>query len=409
MPRRTHKKSRNGCLECKRRHVKCDEKRPICSNCTTSERVCEYGSCWFNTTPTSRPGPPTAAPVPGLGRGGGSSPGTPTPIGSQSLSPAGTGTGTGTGTHTPSHAVFSDQPVNMFHVELFHNLFTNTYLTFDPNTWLPGSLPIYFTTPYLVNEMLALSSLHMSTLHPDKKEFYRYHAAQLQTHALAIFKESDPQVTQETCTPLFLFASILGIHMLCDTLIYRENGEDFNSFLSRFTHYLRLHRGVRTILGEAWTLLRAADSIVKPALDVGIALYKFDGTFNPVFQRLLDRITTSKLEPDLTDLYKQAIESLQVCTNVTDIAEERNAKINGVIAWPIMVKPEYGDALDARRPEALVILAHWAVLLWRYRETWLFGDSGVYIVESVLGFLGSEWEPWLEGPREVIRGGNRMD
>ncbi|KAL4979000.1 hypothetical protein BDW66DRAFT_157862 [Aspergillus desertorum] len=408
MPRRPHKKSRNGGLECKRRHVKCDEKRPICTNCTASERVCGYGTRWFNTAPTPRPGPPvaTAASAPGLGCGSAS---TYTPFESPSPSPAGTvgGTGTESGTYIPPHAGFSDQPVNMLHVELFHNLYTNTYLTFDPSRlapWLPKLFSFPLTTPYLVNEMLALSALHMSTLRPDQREYYRYHAAQLQTHALAIFKESNPQVTQETCVSLFLFASILGIHMLCDTLIYREDGDDFNTFISQFTHYLRLHHGVRTIVGEAWTLLLAADSVVKPALETGITLYTFNGTFDPTLQRLLDRVTASNLGPDLRDLYKHAIESLQVCTNVTDAADERHAAINGVISWPVLVKPEYGDALVARRPEALVILAHWAVLLWRCREIWLFGDSGVYIAENVLGCLGSEWEAWLEGPMGVIRG-----
>ncbi|KAL4736646.1 hypothetical protein BDV11DRAFT_172710 [Aspergillus similis] len=413
MPRRAHKKSRNGCLECKRRHVKCDEARPICSNCTASERVCEYGSRWFNTTPAPRHGPPAGASPRsglGLGRGADSSPGAATAIESPSLSLAstdgGTGTGIGNGTYTPSQAGSSDQPVNMLHVELFHNLCTNTYLTFDPDWFspgLPGVISYSITTPYVVNEMLALSALHMSTLHPDKREYYHYHAAQLQTHALAIFKDSNHQVTQETYIPLFVFASTLGIHMLCDTLVYRENDNDFDTFLSRFTHYLRLHYGVRTILREAWSLLRAADSIVKPALDFGMALYRFNGTLDSTLQELLDRITASKLGPDLTDVYRHAIESLQICTNVANAGDQRHAAINGVITWPILVKPEYGDALVARRPEALVILAHWAVLLWRYRETWLLGDSGVYVLEGVVGFLGTEWETWLEEPRRVIQ------
>ncbi|KAL3435400.1 hypothetical protein BDV09DRAFT_204050 [Aspergillus tetrazonus] len=422
MPRRAHKKSRNGCLECKRRHVKCDENRPVCSNCTASERICEYGTRWFYATPAPRPKPPTAAPKSGLGlgRGAGSSPGAATSIESPSPSPAstegGTSAGIGTGSDTrtgaengvyaPTQPGLSDQPVNMLHVELFHNLYTNTYLTFDPGRFSPG-LPGFFsysiTTPYLINEMLALSALHMSTLHPDKRDYYHYHAAQLQTHALAIFKDSNHQVTQETCVPLFLFASILGIHMLCDTLIYRENDNDFGTFLSRFTHYLRLHYGVRTILREAWFLLRAADSIVKPALDAGMTLYKFDGTLDPTLQVLLDRITASKLGQDLTDLYRQAIESLQICTNVANAGDQRHAAVNGVVVWPILVQPEYGDALAARRPEALVILAHWAALLWRYRETWLFGDSGTYILGSVVDLLGTEWEAWLEGPRGVIQ------
>lgn len=62
MIRRQHKKSRNGCSECKRRHIRvgrtssavtvprliflsgrqCDEQRPTCINCTKAERACSY-------------------------------------------------------------------------------------------------------------------------------------------------------------------------------------------------------------------------------------------------------------------------------------------------------------------------------------------------------------------------------
>ncbi|GAD92707.1 hypothetical protein LEMA_P088770.1 [Paecilomyces variotii No. 5] len=40
--RRRHLKSRAGCRTCKERHIKCDEFRPECRNCTTACRVCEY-------------------------------------------------------------------------------------------------------------------------------------------------------------------------------------------------------------------------------------------------------------------------------------------------------------------------------------------------------------------------------
>ncbi|KAI0428531.1 putative Zn(II)2Cys6 transcription factor [Xylaria sp. FL1042] len=42
MLRRQHTKSRNGCSECKRRHVRCDEQRPSCTNCIKAKRKCEY-------------------------------------------------------------------------------------------------------------------------------------------------------------------------------------------------------------------------------------------------------------------------------------------------------------------------------------------------------------------------------
>ncbi|KAL2825346.1 hypothetical protein BDW59DRAFT_172424 [Aspergillus cavernicola] len=41
-PRRRHRKSRNGCLECKRRRIKCDEIKPSCSRCILTLQDCIY-------------------------------------------------------------------------------------------------------------------------------------------------------------------------------------------------------------------------------------------------------------------------------------------------------------------------------------------------------------------------------
>ncbi|KAL3422969.1 hypothetical protein PVAG01_04716 [Phlyctema vagabunda] len=44
--RRSHKKSRNGCITCKERKLKCDEVKPVCGNCLrrfTTIEICDYG------------------------------------------------------------------------------------------------------------------------------------------------------------------------------------------------------------------------------------------------------------------------------------------------------------------------------------------------------------------------------
>ncbi|EWG45871.1 hypothetical protein FVEG_06516 [Fusarium verticillioides 7600] len=35
-------RSRQGCLTCRKRHRKCDEKRPVCTLCQKSGRTCDY-------------------------------------------------------------------------------------------------------------------------------------------------------------------------------------------------------------------------------------------------------------------------------------------------------------------------------------------------------------------------------
>ncbi|KAF3810095.1 hypothetical protein GCG54_00002546 [Colletotrichum gloeosporioides] len=41
-PRKGHTKSRNGCIGCKRRRVKCSERRPECEGCLRMGLVCEW-------------------------------------------------------------------------------------------------------------------------------------------------------------------------------------------------------------------------------------------------------------------------------------------------------------------------------------------------------------------------------
>ncbi|KAL4988790.1 hypothetical protein BDW68DRAFT_186981 [Aspergillus falconensis] len=50
-PRRRHRKSRNGCAECKRRRIKCDEVKPSCSRCILTMQKCVYAA----TAPTTQP------------------------------------------------------------------------------------------------------------------------------------------------------------------------------------------------------------------------------------------------------------------------------------------------------------------------------------------------------------------
>ena len=290
----------------------------------------------------------------------------------------------------------------MLHVELFHNLYTRIRTSFDPNRsipWLEDGVNYSIMTPYLVNELLAFSALHLSITRPDQREYYRYHAAQLQTHALSIFKESSPQVTQETCVPLFVFAASLGVHMLCDTLIYREG--DFANFLDRFVHFFRLYYGVRAIVGEARHMIQ--ETPLAPSFNMGVDLYKFDGHLGPGCQSLLDLIDRGNLGNELTGIYRQAIESLQSCLNVIEERDELHVGINAVTTWPILMKMEFGELVEQRRPEALAILAHYACLLHRFRGFWLFGDSGAFVIQEVMEYLGPEWEEWMAWPNQVLR------
>ncbi|KOC14658.1 hypothetical protein AFLA70_74g003281 [Aspergillus flavus AF70] len=43
---RRKSKSRHGCFQCKRRSIKCDEKRPQCSNCENRRDILSLHHSW---------------------------------------------------------------------------------------------------------------------------------------------------------------------------------------------------------------------------------------------------------------------------------------------------------------------------------------------------------------------------
>ena len=248
-----------------------------------------------------------------------------------------------------------------------------------------------------MNELLALSALHLSTLRPAEQEFYRHHAAQLQTHALTIFNGLELEVNKETCVPLFLFSGLLNVHLLCDVLTNRD--PDFDHCLDQLVSSFRLHRGIRAITAKSWGMLR--ESSLKPLILDGEKRFSRIKGIDPECAKLLALIKASKLGPSITNTYTQAIESLQH-TIIACSHGNQDGNITEITAWPTLVSPEYIDLLALRCPEALVVLAYYAACLHARRDIWAFGDGGRFLVESIITYLGSDWAEWLDWPARAL-------
>ncbi|CAG8237148.1 unnamed protein product [Penicillium nalgiovense] len=387
MVRRTHRKSRNGCIECKRRHMKCDEKRPICSNCISSQRHCEFLQPVSSEQSSRRVRSETATGSPAV------------------ASPA----VTSSPAQEPSNNS-EDAPVNMLHVELVHNIYSESMGGFNrPHNF--SSIPFQdilqygLNAPYLTNEILSLSALHLSIVRPGQRDFYRHHSTQLQNHALSSFNNSSSHINDENYVSIFLFAGILGLHMLCETLVYREN--DFENFLDQFVQHIVLHRGVRTVIGGGrWQLLQQTS--LRPLLELGERMSSVDASLGPLCQMLLGRINGLGHDENTTRTYQQAIQALQSAITATENQIPGANSIDVLIAWPVLVPREYIDLVAQRKGEALVILAHFGALVDTHKHSWVFCDGGKYLVDSISQYLGPQWAEWLHWPRQSLMVANAV-
>ncbi|KAH8431800.1 uncharacterized protein LDX57_009451 [Aspergillus melleus] len=289
----------------------------------------------------------------------------------------------------------------MLHVELLHHFTTETsqlMSTGEAQLTAVDILKYGLSAPYLMNQFLALSALHLSLLCPTQQKHYLHMASQLQAHALSIYNATRPEINQETCVTTLLFSSMIGIHTLCDSLNYPEGS--LTSFLDKFTDCLRLHKGVRTVAKSSWTTLRGSD--LEPFLAAGEQLSDLGTSLNPEFMSLLERIRAAKLGDTPTATYQEAIEALQSVSTATILCPSEHLSRNHLISWPALIPSEYIDALALGRPEAVVILAHYAALLHYQRSLWVFGDSGRFIIQSINAFLGPSWAEWLVWPNQVL-------
>jgi len=301
----------------------------------------------------------------------------------------------------------------MRHMELFSHFIFNTAPSFDDGVpakleQLQAMMPATFSIPYVMYEILALSALHLSHTNPTQAAYHREEATALQTQALSLFKDSGAEVTAETCAPMLIFSSFLGLHTLAEAVTASRN--DGIGFLDKFVTYLNLHRGVRVVTGQAYKLL--AQSSISSLLD------RAENALNTtpsqasqeqatiVSERLNSLLDDADMGTNSEQACRDAVSRLQLIhqSELQSHHMPREEQPAGLIwAWPVMLSGLFTQLLMERRPEALIILCHYAVLLHRRRRLWFVGDAGRLLIEEMTRFLGTYWKEYLEWPNQMLQ------
>ncbi|KAL6232791.1 hypothetical protein BDW75DRAFT_216800, partial [Aspergillus navahoensis] len=392
MLRRSHKKSRDGCVECKQRHVKCDERRPRCILCSMSSRECSFAS--EAPTPTKP---------------------SPAPLGSPTLSSRREAQSE---TQGSSRTQEIEEPINLQHTELLIHL-TSSQATdvfslgddLEPyHATVSRALSIGLTSPYLLYQLLAFSARHLAYLHPDKKAYHLHQAISLQTRALSLFNAEKVQVTASSCVAICLFSVVLGHHLLADTLTLAlapsvpapgRGGGGLDAFLERYIQCLETHRGVYTVAMSGWSLLMETE--LAPVLSRSRAFTSQEPKGNECQRLQVLVISSASLRQEDKEACLRAIRYLQLGFDALSPGEDDNIRYQMLFLWNVLVPPGFGGLLATKRAEALVILAYYALLLHHGQHIWQVGRAGQHILRTIEEYLGPDWDDWLEYPRVGMR------
>lgn len=246
-----------------------------------------------------------------------------------------------------------------------------------------------------MDELLALSAAHKNTLHPDRRDFYLTEAARLQTRGLSRHNAAQTELSDDNCVAVFTYSALLGQHVLFDTFSLQG---DFPAVISKFVQCLSLHRGIRTIAASS------SEKNLTELLGGDLSLLEPLGPVQPGDESALlwEQLAASQLSDGSKHDCQEAVKALQVM-----LSRQRLGTVRGALAiqeWAVRVPTGYVELLNQRRPEALVVLAYYAVLLHREREYWSIGGTGSYLIRSITSNLGEYWTEWLEWPNRVLAG-----
>lgn len=306
---------------------------------------------------------------------------------------------------------------SLLHLDLLHHLNTEfLQATHDMQPQISVVLRLAYKealrAPYVMDEILALTAAHKSTVvGPDRREIYLMESTKLQTRAVAQVHPQSTMVTEENGIALFCFSAFLGQHTLFDvfsnTFTSATDSLDLSLTLDRLCQCLHLHSGIGAIARPAWAKLRL------DTFDEGGDSEEIRNFYKPTYEipdvadsvgkhclSLARHLEEGSLDDKAKEVYRTSVRILQHLHDSICAVWARRA--SALHHWLARMPNEYNTYLRQRQPEALVILAHFGILLHYAKDYWAVGDSGALLIRAISNHLGDYWSEWLEWPNKVI-------
>lgn len=260
---------------------------------------------------------------------------------------------------------------------------------------------------FLRDIILSLAAAHLACICPSEQVLHLRRASTLRNKALQSAVPSLAAITPANCDALFAFAGIVALSVFAfpassDTHSVPSPVDDILDVFS-------LVRGVGSLVrnGNALAWINHGDlqPLIEPRGRWPVA-WQPEDIFLPdnVNVRLDDLEAlhgTAYCNDEERQFYAKAIKALRsVFERFINNPDGRSS----LFVWGAIVPDEYLVALKARKPLALIILAHYGVLAHQAKAWWWCGNKGAHLVEAISQQLPREWQTAIQWPMEATQG-----
>ncbi|OQE77492.1 hypothetical protein PENNAL_c0061G09355 [Penicillium nalgiovense] len=248
--------------------------------------------------------------------------------------------------HSQSDQAF-EEDINLKHMELLVHLVTDKELLIlthgakneVSNPELTLGLKEGLESPYLMYQLLAFSARHLAFLKPEHSASYLHQAVTLQTRAVSIFNAAWTEINQSNCVAILLFSSILGHHLLTDTLAKRTPEDGLDEFMTTYVQFVEMHRGIHTIAMTA--KMQLMQSELEPIISWSASFTSRSPRGNDC-QRVCELVDQAEsLGPEDKKACQLVIRFLQVGFDAVFSEEEQGNRYHMLCTWPMLGPPEF--------------------------------------------------------------------
>jgi hypothetical protein len=294
-------------------------------------------------------------------------------------------------------------------LELLHHFSTVTYATLadacasadNRELWQVHAVRLGFKHEFLLRAILTVAALHLRYLNPSQSSYYDLMASTHQNFALETARDALTQVNENNCHAIFTFSCLIVI-MTSASLRKQAGIEAHQEILEWFF----LLRGCNSVLQLHWDTLR--NSFLYPLLDeVHQTETKATHGIKDA-DRIMELLTTCCHsgpggDPEASKAYAMTVyELMKTFSQVSILRDRGQGLILSCCIWPNTIPQKYLELLADQQPQALVILAHYAVLLHWADKEWFMRGMARYLLDTIRSSVGDEWQGALQWPSSVI-------
>lgn len=280
-------------------------------------------------------------------------------------------------------------------LKLLHHYTAVTSKTFSDtseqnNTWQVDIPTIAYDNQYLMDAILAVSALHMRSIHPEDHTLIRASHGYMASSIAQYSNLLNQGLSANNAEALFSTSALIAFQASAS----RRFDDDVNGTYTLPLAWFHSFQGVKTIVLASWQWLRSSNRIY-PIINSQPALFLDPDPerklfFAPLLEGMEEQLSElpQMLQADTKQAYEHSVSFLNW--------SHKKPVRNRILGFAATVSRRYVDLIGQQDPRALVIAACFFALTKMVDDVWWLEGIAKREVNGIFNLLPQEWWPKME-------------